>query len=171
LLSSADRQQIEDLYRRYGKGVGSYVLSRTKDRELAESITARVFLTVVRRFDQCQGNLVAWLWSIVRSELARHFRDRKVHEPLLAEPPTEHGDPSRAAEQSELAQRMAEALSALGEPAHSLVYMKFFLDMSNLDIAEALKMTPSNVGVAAHRAIKRLRSLMEQDAGKQVAVA
>ena len=33
---------------------------------------------VVRNIEQCNGSPVAWLWSIVRSELARHFRDRKV---------------------------------------------------------------------------------------------
>jgi hypothetical protein len=44
--------------------------------------------------------------------------------------------------------------------------MKFFLDMPNTDIAEALGMTPSNVGVVVHRAVKRLRELMTQDSGR-----
>ncbi|HEX8916474.1 MAG TPA: sigma-70 family RNA polymerase sigma factor [Humisphaera sp.] len=165
MLSPDDRLQIESLYRRFGKGVGSYVLARTRDRELAESITAQVFLLVVRRWEQCHGNVVAWLWSIVRTELARHFRDRKVHEPIDAvEPPADRddaADPAAAAERAEMSERMRQALDALGEPAHSLVHMKFFLDMSNVDIAEALGMTPSNVGVVAHRAVKRLKELVE----------
>jgi RNA polymerase sigma-70 factor (ECF subfamily) len=162
LLTDQDRQQIESLYRRYGKGVGSYVLTRTGDRELAESITARVFLIVVRRFEQCAGNPVAWLWSIVRSELARHFRDRKVTEPLDAELPDDASEPSQYAERAEAGERMRWALGQLGEPAHTLVYMKFFLDMSNSDIAETLGMTPGNVGVTAHRALKRLKELLEE---------
>jgi RNA polymerase sigma-70 factor, ECF subfamily len=162
LLSDQDRQQIESLYRRYGKGVGSYILTRTGDRELAESITARVFLIVVRRFEQCTGNPVGWLWSIVRSELARHFRDRKVTEPLDVELPDDATEPSLHAEQAETSERMRWALSQLGEPAHTLVYMKFFLDLSNTDIAEAMGMTPGNVGVSAHRALKRLKDLLER---------
>jgi len=165
LLTDEQRQQIESLYRRYGKGVGSYVLTRTGDRHLAESITARVFLIVVRRFEQCRGNAVAWLWSIVRSELARHFRDRKLHEPLDALASVEKSDgladPVCRAERDEMAERTRRALNQLDEPAHSLVYMKFFLEMSNSDIAEALNMTPGNVGVSAHRALKKLRELME----------
>ncbi|QOV88334.1 RNA polymerase sigma factor [Humisphaera borealis] len=185
MLNEAQRQQIESLYRRYGKGVGSYVLTRTGDRHLAESITARAFLIVVRRFEQCTGNLVAWLWSIVRSELARHFRDRKVHEPLAGlssrgttkgrngqdgpvDPSDVDADPARRAEQADMAERTRWALEQLDEPAHSLVYMKFFLEMSSTDIAEAMGMTPGNVGVSCHRALKKLKELMEPTVAVQV---
>ena len=39
--------------------------------------------------------------------------------------------------------------------------MKFFLELSNLEIAETLNLTPSNVGVKLHRALKALRSRLE----------
>ena len=86
MLDDDRRQKIEDLYRRYGKGVGSYILARVGDPHVAESITAGVFLLVVRRFDQCRGSPVPWLWSIVRTEIARYFRDRRDVEPLELEP-------------------------------------------------------------------------------------
>lgn len=170
MLTDEQRQQIESLYRRFGKGVGSYVLTRTGDRHLAESITGRVFLIVVRRFEQCTGNPVAWLWSIVRSELARQFRDRKRHEPIAGhsaaacghEPADTLTDPADRVEQADQAVQIRWALDQLDEPAHTLVYMKFFLEMSNTDIAAALAMTPGHVGVSAHRALKRLKELMER---------
>ena len=74
-MAADARDDIEQLFRRYGRGVGSYVLTRVGDPELAEEITARVFLTVVRRFDQVRGREAAWLWAIVRSELARADKD------------------------------------------------------------------------------------------------
>lgn len=163
MLTEPDRQQVESLFRRYGKGVGSYVLTRTRNRELAESITANVFLIVVRRFDQCQGNRVAWLWSIVRTELARHFRDQKAHGPLGADIQDPGAGPSARIEVNEMSDKVRAALELLGEPAHSLIYLKFFLDMSNTDIAEVLEMTAANVGVTCHRAVSRLRQLMNQD--------
>ena len=67
-----------------------------------------------------------------------------------------------------MAERTRWALDQLEEPAHSLVYMKFFLEMSNTDIAEALGMTLGNVGVSAHRALKKLRELMEPSIVLQV---
>jgi DNA-directed RNA polymerase specialized sigma24 family protein len=73
LLDEDRRQKVEVLYRRYGKGVASFVLARVGDPHVAESITAGVFLLVVRRFEQCRGSPIAWLWSIVRTEVARYF--------------------------------------------------------------------------------------------------
>jgi len=160
LLDDDRRQKIEGLYRRYGKGVGSFVLARVGDPHVAESITAGVFLLVVRRFDQCRGSPVAWLWSIVRTEVARYFRDRREAEPLDVEPTDFSADPWRLAERTETDARIGEAVRRLSDEQQTLVYMKFFLDMPNTDIAEALGMTPSNVGVVVHRAVKRLRELM-----------
>lgn len=163
MLDEDRRQKVEDLFRRYGKGVGSYVLAHVGDPHAAESITAGVFLLVVRRFEQCRGSPVAWLWSIVRTELARYFRDKREvgsAKPLSAEPRDSSTEPSHLAERAESDARVREALSRLGEEQRTLIYMKFFLDMPNTEIAEALGMTPGNVGVVAHRAVKRLRELM-----------
>src|SRR5690349_7950637 len=68
VAESDRRAQVESLFRQYGRGVGSYVLARVGDADLAETITSNVFLIVVRRIDQCRGSASAWLWSIVRSE-------------------------------------------------------------------------------------------------------
>jgi RNA polymerase sigma-70 factor (ECF subfamily) len=162
-LDEDRRQKVEELFRRYGKGVGSYVLAHVGDPHAAESITAGVFLLVVRRFEQCRSSPVAWLWSIVRTELARYFRDKREvgsAKPLSAEPMDCATDPVRLAERAESDERLRAALSRLGEEQQTLIYMKFFLDMPNTDIAEALGMTPGNVGVVVHRAVMRLRELM-----------
>jgi RNA polymerase sigma-70 factor (ECF subfamily) len=163
LLDDDRRQKIEGLYRRYGKGVGSFVLARVGDPHVAESIAAGVFLLVVRRFDQCRGSPVAWLWSIVRTEVARYFRDRRELAPLEVEPTDDSADPGRLAERTEIDARMGSAVQRLSDEQQTLVYMKFFLDMPNTEIAQELGMTPSNVGVVVHRAVKRLRELMTQD--------
>lgn len=170
MLTEDRRRQVDELFRRYGKGVGSYVVARVGNPDVAETITATVFLTVVRRFDQCRASPVAWLWSIVRSELARYFRDRKDVCSLEAEPPDDTHDPGRRVERRETDSRIRQALCRLTDEQQQLVSMKFFLDMTNVEIAEALGMTPSNVGVVAHRAVKRLRELMEEPAARRDAV-
>jgi len=165
LLDNDRRQKIEGLYRRYGKGVGSFVLARVGDPHVAEAITAGVFLLVVRRFEQCRGSPVAWLWAIVRTEVARYFRDRHDAETLEVEPTDCSNDPRRLAERTEADAQLGSALQRLTDEQQTLVYMKFFLDMPNTEIAEALGMTPSNVGVVVYRAVKRLRELMSNEGG------
>ncbi len=159
------RQAIDQLFRKYGRGVGSYVLARVGDKDLAETITSSVFLIVVRRIEQCRASPAAWLWSIVRSEIARHFRQHRATESLedrsLADPSPQ---PIEMAERSEMQSRMRIALEQLNEEQQNLIYLKFFQDMPNTEIAQAMGLSSSNVGVIVHRAVKRLRALMESNA-------
>lgn len=136
------------------------MLARVGDADLAEEITARVFLKAVRKIAQCRRSPAGWLWSIVRTELAGHFRRSRrgivnVRGPQAADPPDDH------AERQEEQRRMQSALAELPERLRRILYMKFFQDMANTEIAEATGLSRSNVGVLVHRALKRLRALME----------
>lgn len=156
------REQIEQLFTTYARGVGAYLYARLADAELAEAITSRVFLIVVRSIEQCKGSPVAWLWSIVRSELARHFRDRKRHAPLDESVPAASADePLERAARREMQLRTRRALERLPDDTQALVYMKFFQGMANKDIAAATGLTATNVGVQIHRALKQLRTYLE----------
>jgi RNA polymerase sigma-70 factor (ECF subfamily) len=161
LAADDRRQQIEDLFRTHSRGVGSYVYTRVGDAELAEAITSRVFLIVVRNFDQCTSNRTAWLWSIVRSELARHFRDRKLHDEIDESVPDRSAEPLEQVAAAETAARLRAAMERLTEEQQKVVYMKFFQQMANHEIAVASGLTASNVGVIVHRALKALRAIIE----------
>ena len=153
------RQEIERLFQHYGAGVGRYVLLRVRSPELAEEITARVFLTVVRQYHQKSASGVGWLWSIVRTELSRHFRQTS-----LASYPTEMESteplPLDQLEREEIIELLRDCLIRLGDEERELIALKFVAGLSNVDIAHALALTPSNVGVKIHRALKTLRSMM-----------
>ena len=155
------RKTIERLFERYGQGIGSYVLARVGDPDTAEAITSRVFLTVVRRFDQCHSSLVGWLWSIVRSELAREFRDRRDILPISDDLVDPSDSPPEQVARREMQQRMRDALAELTEDEQRIVTMKFFLHMPNKEIGEALGQTANHVGVRVHRTLARLRKLIE----------
>lgn len=146
------------------------MLARVGDVDLAETITSSVFLIVVRRIEQCRTSPAAWLWSIVRSEIARHFRGHRGTESLegrtLADPAPQ---PIEMAERSEMQTKMRCALEQLNEEQQNLIYLKFFQDLPNTEIAQAMGLSPSNVGVIVHRAVKRLRELMESGTPGSVA--
>lgn len=162
MLSGEHRERAERMFRAYGAGVGGYVLARVRDAELAEAITSGVFLIVVERIGQCRSSEAGWLWSIVRSEIARHFRDRRDHDPLDEAVADGAMSPPERIARDEMQAHLAEAMRNLSEEQQELIGMKFFLDMSNLDIAAATGKTASNVGVMLHRAVKQLRSLMQR---------
>ena len=158
------RRRIEELFLRYGRGVGAYILARVGDADAAETITSNVFLIVVRRIDQCRASPAAWLWSIARSELARYFRGRRLTAPLQDTLDDPAPGPPAVAERKEMQARMGAALEKLTPPQQRIIYLKFFLDLPNAQIARELNLTASNVGVIVHRAVARLRQLMDEPA-------
>lgn len=143
--------------------MGSYVLARVGDGDVAETITSNVFLIVVRRIEQCRSSPAAWLWSIVRSELARHFRRRRPTSILDESHPDPAAGPPEAAATAEMQARTRSALARLSDEQQHIIYLKFYLDVPNTEIAATLGISASNVGVIVHRAVKRLRELMEDD--------
>lgn len=152
--------KIEELFARCAAGVSRYVRLRVGSAELAEEITTRVFFAVVRNIHQQNGSLVGWLWTIVRTELARHFR-QKLAEPYpetLAAPTV---TPAQDCERTEEIGIIHAALQRLPDDAQQLIALKFFLGLSNLEIACVVNLTPSNVGVKLHRTLKELREFCE----------
>jgi RNA polymerase sigma factor (sigma-70 family) len=154
------RKDIEQFFLTHRRAVGGYVCARVGDVNVAESIAGSIFLTVVRCWDQCHSSRTAWLWAIVRNEVARHFRD---HRKLagLDEVSDEAASPAEEAELAESRQRIRQALEQLNDEQREIVYLKFFEQMRNRDIAEATGRSAENIGVIVHRALRRLRSLME----------
>ncbi|MEK6236682.1 MAG: sigma-70 family RNA polymerase sigma factor, partial [Planctomycetales bacterium] len=161
MLTGDHRADAERLFQKYARGVGSYVLGRVRDAELAEAITARVFLTVVHRIADCRGSASAWLWTIVRNEVTRHFRDQKPQQPLDENHPDPTDSPPEQLAKQETQTKLMAVLEELPEAQREIIYMKYFLDMRNKDVAAALNMTASNVGVQVHRALKELRKRLD----------
>lgn len=170
-MTEDERRKIEDLFARYSRGVASFVLARVGSADAAEEITSRVFLRVVRKVSQCRRSPAGWLWAVVRTELALYFRSRRGAQPPDAEAP--HAALRRAqgdlAEQREEQLRMRDALARLPDEHQQIIYMKFYQDMPNTEIARATGRTPSNVGVLVHRSLKRLRALMDPAAARGAA--
>ena len=159
-MPTPSRTEIENLFRRHGKGVGSYLLSRVRDAELAEEITACVFLKVVRLREQCRSSLVAWMWSIVRSELARHFRARRAHGDLDDEIAGADEEPGADLELRESCDQLSGAVASLPDLEREVVELRLLLGLKHREIAEIVDRTPGNVSVILHRALRRLRGTL-----------
>jgi RNA polymerase sigma factor (sigma-70 family) len=152
--------QLEGLFHRYAAGLGNYFLARVGNVELAEELTSRVFVQAVAHFDQCRGNTAGWLWAIAQTVLTRYGRERGrvIPAPVL---PVARG-PDEAAEISEMQARLPEVLASLSEQQQLIVYLKYFQDANNGEIARATGVTPENVAVILHRTLKKLRDLMSE---------
>jgi len=102
------------------------------------------------------------------------LRKRHTVDPLPPEPRTferaspEHQQPESLAVQRELASRLRRAVAELPDREASVFSLRYFGEMANVDIAETLGITADAVGVALHKARKRLKELLGlQEVGRR----
>jgi RNA polymerase sigma-70 factor (ECF subfamily) len=144
------------------RSVYAFVAYRIGAGHDAEDVTGEVFeraLRYRRGYDPAKGAPLAWLVGIARRVLA----DRAVTglETVAAVPET----PAPGELEGDAVERLtlAAALQRLSERDRELLAMRYGADMKAAEIAQVLESTTNAVEVAVHRALRRLRAVMEQE--------
>jgi RNA polymerase sigma factor (sigma-70 family) len=147
--------------------VYSYVAYRIGDGPDAQDVTSETFERALRgrdSYDAARGTPIAWLIGIARRCLADAMAARPI---LVAEPPE-----TAAPDHAEAALRrltLAEALAALDEREQELIALRYGADLTARRIGEVLGLRTNAVEVALHRALARLRELLESEGSGQSA--
>jgi RNA polymerase sigma-70 factor (ECF subfamily) len=161
----AERAKTDDaaftkLYEFYLPRVYGYVCRRVGDRATAEDLTSQAFLNAVAALPKYRPTAPfgAWLFRIATNVLIDHYRvlGRRPNEALEAAEGLADRRPDAAAEADRKAERerLERVLALLPERERRLLTLKYFSELSNVEIAEAEGLKPNHVGVLLHRALK-----------------
>lgn len=127
-----------------------------RDDAEAEDRVQDAFLKAYANIDRYDPNRrwSSWLFKIAHNTCLDALRAKKSWEPLPDQ------DPSAAAQPLTLDDRdqLEPALSDLPPQARAVLHCKFALGLSGPEIAARLDLTPGNVRIVLHRAIKTLRA-------------
>ena len=79
-----EMESLEEIYQKHAQTVYAYLLSRTRNGDLAEELTQETFFQAVRNIGTFQGNssMTTWLCGIARNLLRRHMRESSKTQPL-----------------------------------------------------------------------------------------
>ena len=150
----------------YARRVYGLLRSRGCDRSRAEEITQSVFVTVARVVGQGQykeqGRFDAWLFRVAMNRLrddARARKRRQTHEmgdaveavPVQAQTPV---DPAGFGD-------LHTALAGLAPADREVIELRHRADMSFKQISELLGQPLGTVLARHHRALRKLRSVLE----------
>lgn len=148
----------------------NYVRSQIPVAQDAEDITQDVFRKALQNWEQIRaGEPRAWLYTTARNAVAQYYRDRTVERKGMQTLKTKHErlrphePPVDAVLETQQAYHAARAaIDGLEPQEREAVRLKFSSAMSNVEIARTLKMTPNHLGVVLFRALKKVRSAMEE---------
>lgn len=154
-MSSDELDSIARLYEAHASAVHAYALRRS-DREVADEVTARVFLVAWRRRVSVPEDALPWLYGVARKVLAEERRGAArrgaLHE-RLAGSTTDR--PTDLPDGPDLA--LVAALGRLSSVDREALLLRYWEELSPEQVAVALGCSRATVAVRLHRARTRLR--------------
>ena len=166
-----DAAALGELYDRYASKIFAYILYRVGNEELAEDLTANVFikmLNAVRSSKSWKHSFSGWLYRIAHNAVVDYFRrnDYEKSLPLDERLVAATDDPFSALEQTIAAESIGKALLHLTNEQQLVIVFKFFQGLSNLQTAEVMGKTEGAIKSLQYRALASLRRNLEADSRK-----
>jgi RNA polymerase sigma-70 factor (ECF subfamily) len=167
-----DADALGELYDRYSAKIYAYVFFHVGNQELAEDLTAGVFikmLDAVRSSKAWQSSFSGWLYRIAHNMIVDHFRrdGQRQHLPLDEHLVAAKEDPVSAVEEVLTGEMLGEALLCLTEEQRSVIVYKFCEGLSNLQIARLMGKTEGAIKSLQYRALASLRRYLDGYAGER----
>lgn len=172
---SGDKAAVAQIYRRYVDEVYGYAFNQLGDRQEAEDATSEVFLRLVRALPGFRGDssLRTWLYAICRNVLRDRWRERASLPSLsldrVPDRRTDDGDtlavagadvePPTGSTGFDLGQAV---LARLGERERAVLTLRFLEGRSVADCAAELGVSPGNLKVIQHRALRHAARIAQE---------
>jgi len=163
-----DAEAFGRLYDMHVDRVYRHIYYRVSNEADAEDITQQVFLKAwqaIDRYKKMASPFIAWLMTISHNLVVDFYRTRKDKAYLEAEVLADDSAPSpeRTAEASFEQQRLRRAILQLGGDEQQVVILRFIEDFEFAEIASLLKKKEGNIRVILHRALVKLRNILEKE--------
>jgi RNA polymerase sigma-70 factor, ECF subfamily len=159
LAAQRDRAAFAPLYERYVDQIFAYVFTLTKDRELAEDVTAATFAKAIEELPRFEWRGVpysAWLYRVASNMVARNKR-RPGWIELDSRLASDDDGPFESVEKHGRDQDVRAAVASLPEDQRQAVVLRFGGDMRNREIAEIMNRSEGAVKLLTFRALTSLR--------------
>jgi len=163
-----DPEAFGRLYDIHVDRVYRHIYYRVGNEQDAEDLTQQVFLKAwqaISRYRKTTSPFIAWLMTISHNLVVDSYRTRKhttyLEAEVLADCPA--SGPEQAAEASFEQQRLRRAILKLSSDEQQVVVLRFIEGFQFAEIASVLKKREGNVRVILHRALVKLRNILEKD--------
>lgn len=155
---------LTDLYNEFFERIFRFIFFRVGHKESAEDLTEDVFIKAFTKLPGLKDSdlFSAWLYQIARNKIIDHYR-KNVTDVALEEVENvlEYTDGiADLIDQSKDKDLIIECLKELPKDQRLVIEMKFFEDLDNVTIAELLNKTEGAVRVIQHRALTKLKELL-----------
>jgi RNA polymerase sigma-70 factor (ECF subfamily) len=159
--------RFDRLYTEHGRALLAYAVRRAVDEHDAADVVGETFLVAWRRLEDVPAGDAArlWLYGVARRVLANQQRGERRRHRLAQRLGRElAAAPQAAAPIDTSAGRMRAALARLGPEDQEILRLAAWEELTPIEIARVLGVSPIAARSRLHRARKRLRASLGGDA-------
>jgi len=165
--TGGDTEAFGRLYDIYADRIYRHIYYRTSNVEDARDLTQEVFLKAwhgLPRFQRNKASFLSWLFTIAHNRVIDYYRTKKYHSYLDNEIVMEDRGkgPQELVEAKFTQQQVRRAILQLPEEQQQVILMSFIEGFEYSEIAAALNKTEGNIRVIMHRALKRMREILDK---------
>ncbi|HEX2623293.1 MAG TPA: sigma-70 family RNA polymerase sigma factor [Phototrophicaceae bacterium] len=160
-----NKEAVSILYEAYTQSIFQYIFYRVDSKQIAEDMTAEVFLRMIRGLPGYQDQGLpfgAWLFRIAANQLADYYRENKrITFTLISdEYRSDETDPFERLDKKEERARLHQALQQLPFDYQNILVLRFIRNLSHTEVAMILDKSEVNVRTLQHRALSALAKVM-----------
>lgn len=160
---------IEEWFQLYERDITSFLIYYTGSRDV-EDLVQETFLIAWRKLATFQGRShpKTWLISIARNLVLDRYKKRKIWRRikhlLLLEQKASKDLEDQAIEQEEM-QQLYYAIRKLSPRDQEVVILRGILELSTKETSVIIDTNENHINVLYHRALKKLKSLLQEEGG------
>ncbi len=153
LISAKDAKAFEVLYDRYSRLMLNYFNRMLwKDKEKARDFTQELFTKIINKPESFEKgrSFKTWFYSVAhnmcKNEYAKHEVRRVAHQELRREDSTSSGlESQKGMDREQFNIKLAEALKELDEVKRTTFELRFYQELSILEISEIMHCSEGTV--------------------------
>ncbi len=170
LIESAkkDPDKFIALYDKYVDQIYRYVYRRTSgDKNMTHDLVSQTFLDALSHIKKFQWRgypFSSWLYKIAHNNVIKWYREvGKIKSVPLEEARQVSNNEQTQKQQLEskmAGEQIRKILSKLDREEREILRLKFFEELSNVEIADIMGLSVSNVGVKVFRTLKKAKGFL-----------
>jgi RNA polymerase sigma-70 factor (ECF subfamily) len=163
-----EAEALAEIYDRYSEPIYRYLYRYVGDAAQAEDLTGEVFVKLLQVLGTSHAphdKLQGWLYRVAHNQAMDWFRQQSrsstvaLGEDLAAEDPL----PTDLVAKQETRQRLRQAIRQLTSEQQQVILLRFGEGRRVSEVSRLMEKSEGAVKILQHRAIKRLRKLLDQE--------
>lgn len=166
-----DQDAFAELYEYYFPRVYNFIFAKVKNADAADEIISEVFVKAYRKlclFDPTKAAFSTWLFRLATNAFTDQMRmvQRRQEdgwEEFFDPAAPSSKEPESVALMGEQKQELLKSLDRLNERERRMVELKYWGGLSNIEIADVMGLSVSNVGTSLFRALGKMRDFLTKN--------